>query len=83
MRRLTDVQRTDNGHIVSYWRHEVLRTIGDQLPRFIDNLWLQNCLNETIKEVSILKPKGIDFGFSTNIKQQLKFTEILDSLFSG
>jgi hypothetical protein len=65
LRKLSNTQRADATTVISLWRHEINLTIGDQIPRLTDQAWLQNIINETIKEVR-------DMILNNDIKLTLK-----------
>jgi hypothetical protein len=49
--KLNEIQRNDPVTVVSLWRHEVLQSIGNQLPRYSDLYWLESICQDIIKEV--------------------------------
>ena len=53
MRKLSSQQRADNTTVISLWKHEVLLTIGDQIPRLTDQSWLQSIVSDTLKDVKL------------------------------
>jgi len=51
LRRIADEDRANDVYVISLWKHEMERIIGDQLCRTADVLWFEEALNKVTTEM--------------------------------
>ena len=51
LRRIADEDRANDVYVISLWKHEMERIIGDQLCRTADVQWFEESLNKVTVEM--------------------------------
>jgi len=57
LRKLSETQRNESLVVVSFWRDEIISTIGCQMTRYSDLNWLETYVKDLIKQVISLYSK--------------------------